>query len=89
LESDSSSSSSNPETSDQDEPHYVSYALKVSEMKGWRLAGELATQLANFDDLKFEIGNHAEGSAKETLELKRTSRYIEIITKENSKRKKY
>ena len=58
-------------------------------MKGWRLAGELATQLANFDDLKFEIGNDTNGSAKETLELKRTSRYIEIITKENSKRKKY
>ena len=89
MEPDSSSSSSNLESSDKEESHYDSYALKVSEMKGWRLAGELATQLANFDDLKFEIGNDTNGSAKETLELKRTSRYIEIITKENSKRKKY
>ncbi len=57
-------------------------------MKGWRLAGELATQLENFDDLKSELGNDVESSDK-SIELKRTSRRIEIITKENSKRKKY
>ena len=57
-------------------------------MKGWRLAGELATQLENFDVLKSDVGNDVESSDK-SIELKRTSRRIEIITKENSKRKKY
>jgi hypothetical protein len=68
--------------SDSIEAQFESYALKVSKMKGWRLAGELADQLETFDDLKSE-------GAESAVELKKTSRKIEIITKENSKRKKY
>ena len=88
MESDSSTQSSNQTASEKEEAHFDSYAVKVSRMKGWRLAGELATQLENFDDLKSELGNVNETSEKSS-ELKRTSRRIEIITKENSKRKKY
>jgi len=88
LLSDSSDSTFILAASEQDESYFVSYAVKVSKMKGWRLAGELATQLESFDDLKSELGNDIETSEK-SLELKRTSRRIEIVTKENSKRKKY
>ncbi|HXQ91756.1 MAG TPA: hypothetical protein VN739_02025 [Nitrososphaerales archaeon] len=89
MESDSSASSANQAASEQEDASFDSYTVKVSRMKGWRLAGELATQLENFDDLKSEIGNDAEASQDKTLELKNTSRRIEIVTKENSKRKKY
>jgi hypothetical protein len=89
LESDSSVSSANQAALEQEEAKFDSYAVKVSKMKGWRLAGELASQLENFDDLKSEIGNGSEVSPDKTLELKNTSRRIEIVTKENSKRKKY
>jgi hypothetical protein len=70
------------ESDSLEEAQFESYALKVSKMKGWRLAGELADQLETFDDLKSEC-------AESAVELKKTSRKIEIITKENSKRKKY
>ena len=68
---------------ESEEAQFDSYALKVSKMKGWRLAGELADQLKTFDILKSEPG------AESSVELKNTSRKIEIVTKENSKRKKY
>jgi len=70
------------ESDSLDEAQFDTYALKVSKMKGWRLAGELADQLETFDVLKSE-------GAESDAELKKTSRRIEIVTKENSKRKKY
>ena len=87
--SDSSDSSTDLAAAEKEEAHFFSYAVKVSKMKDWRLAGELATQLENFDDLKAEIRDDSDASEEKALELKRTERRIEIITKENSKRKKY
>ena len=82
----SSSDSTTPATDEED--YFVAYACKASKMKGWQLTNELATQVANFDNLESE-NLYDQIPPDNASKVSRTTRHIEILMKENSKRKKY
>ena len=67
-----------------EEAYFVAYANKASKMKSWQLANELAVRLDDFDLLRDD--NNRDSDA-ETQLMKKTMRQIEILTKENMRRK--
>jgi hypothetical protein len=72
----------------KEEAYFVTYALKASRMKDWELIGELANKVAVMDELQYEF-NETESSSSESTSGRKLSRQIEILMKENLKRKKY
>ncbi len=70
----------------KEDAYFVAYANKISKMKGWELVKEVANKMADYDDL--EGGNKSE-TTKDSSTGSRASRQIEILMKENLRRKKY
>ncbi|MDG6998305.1 MAG: hypothetical protein JRN15_04230 [Nitrososphaerota archaeon] len=68
-----------------EEAYFVAYASKVAKMKSWQLANELAVRLGDFDLFKEDNNSDTED---ETQSMKKTMRQIEILTKENLRRKR-
>ena len=68
------------ETSAKEEAYFVGYANKASKMKDWQLVSEIANKMTNLDDL--------EEYANDSSMKSRTSRQVEILMKENQRRKK-
>jgi hypothetical protein len=70
----------------KEDAYFVAYANKISKMKGWELVREVANKMADFDDLD---GGSLSETTKNSSTGSRTSRQIEILMKENLRRKKY
>jgi CTP:phosphocholine cytidylyltransferase-like protein len=66
------------------EAYFVAYAKKASKMKDWQLVGELANKVTNLDDL----AENPEAVSSDSSFESSTSRQIEILMKENQRRKK-
>lgn len=81
-------SSSDRSTAAKEEAYFAAYAHKASKMKGWQLVSELAHKVANFDELDAEILK-GEATSSNSSMGSRTSKQIEILMKENLKRKQY
>ncbi len=64
-----------------EEAYFLLYKDKASKMKGWQLTSEIAKRLEAFDLLKNA------GDPQEARMMERAMRQIEILTKENLKRK--
>ena len=71
-------------TNKGEETYFVAYTNKASKMKPWQLANELAARLDDFDFLK-EDNNPDSDAANRSMS--KTMRQIEILTKENLRRK--
>ena len=68
------------ERSSTEETYFTNYANKASKMSGWQLTNEIAIRLEDFDLLK-------NAKDDDPAEIDRAMRQIEILTKENLKRK--
>lgn len=79
-----SNSASDHSTSVLDEAYFRKYASKVSKMKAWQLTNELAIRVDNFDLLNDQSDQDPGG---ESPTMKRTMMQIEILAKEQAKRK--
>jgi hypothetical protein len=64
-----------------EEAYFLLYEDKASKMKGWQLTSEIAKRLEAFDLLK------SAGDPQESQKMDRAMRQIEILTKENLKRR--
>ena len=78
-------SNSESEQTVSDEAYFLEYASKVSKMKAWQLANELANRVDSFDLLKDQSDMDPHG---DTQAMNRTIRQIEVLTKECTKRKR-
>ena len=68
------------EPSSTEETYFTNYADKAAKMNGWQLTNELAIRLESFDLMKND-------PAEDPKMIDRAMRQIEILTKENMKRK--